>query len=316
METRRLHAFVRMVDIGNLTRAAQSLGTTQPALSQQLLALEEEFGAQLLIRSRNGVEPTPAGLSLYRHATLILNQVQKAKSDIATAHELVSGNVSIGMPLSVTAVMVVPLLRAVSERYPSIALDFTDGLPAPIAAEMVANRRLDIAFLSAPTNDRSISMRSLVDERLALITYAGSPLSDSDKPIAIADLRGQPLILPSRNVHLRQIVDKAFAAIALQPKVVAEMNSVYALCSATSAGLGSAIVPFSTSELANPRRFVRRPIVEPELSRPIYLATAEYAALSRQASAVYDTILEITQRLIDDDVWRRVHRTESSSRKA
>jgi LysR family nitrogen assimilation transcriptional regulator len=312
METRRLQAFVRMVDVANLTRAAQSLGITQPALSQQLTALEEEFGVQLLERTRSGVQPTPGGQALYRHATLILNQIENARADVAAARKLISGNVSIGMPLSVTAVMIVPLLRTVGERYPGISLDFTDGLPAAIAGELVASRRLDIAFLSAPTKDKSVATEELVVERLALITSPNNPLGQSKSPIALRDLKDHPLILPNHSVHLRKIVDDAFASVKVEPKVVAEMNSVYALCSATSAGLGSAIVPFSTSELANPHRFVRRKIIRPELVRPIYLATAGHTELSSQAKAVYDIIIEIKQQMIADGVWRPARPNEPS----
>ena len=68
MDTRRLYSFVRIVDAGSITRAADILHIAQPALSQQMTSLETQFGQQLLIRSKQGVEPTDAGHALYRHA--------------------------------------------------------------------------------------------------------------------------------------------------------------------------------------------------------------------------------------------------------
>ena len=78
METRRLATFVRIVDVGSLTRAADVLHIAQPALSQQINALEADLGQRLLIRSKLGVEPTEAGAALYRHAQVILKQVDDA----------------------------------------------------------------------------------------------------------------------------------------------------------------------------------------------------------------------------------------------
>ena len=83
METRRLATFVRIVDVGSLTRAADVLHIAQPALSQQINALEADLGQRLLIRSKLGVEPTEAGAALYRHAQVILKQVDDAVAGLS-----------------------------------------------------------------------------------------------------------------------------------------------------------------------------------------------------------------------------------------
>ena len=74
MNLRRLKYFVKIVDIGSLTQAADVLHIAQPALSQQLATLEGEVSQQLLVRTKRGVTPTEAGKVLYRHAQLILRQ--------------------------------------------------------------------------------------------------------------------------------------------------------------------------------------------------------------------------------------------------
>ena len=82
MNFRRLQYFVKIVDVGSLTQAADILHVAQPALSQQLATLEAEVRQQLLVRTKRGVTPTAAGTALYRHAQLILRQVEQARADM------------------------------------------------------------------------------------------------------------------------------------------------------------------------------------------------------------------------------------------
>ena len=85
MNLRRLQYFVKIVDIGSLTQAADILHVAQPALSQQLATLEGEVRQQLLLRTKRGVTPTEAGKVLYRHAQLILRQCEQAQVDMNAA---------------------------------------------------------------------------------------------------------------------------------------------------------------------------------------------------------------------------------------
>jgi len=79
MNFRRLKYFVKIVDIGSLTQAAEVLHIAQPALSQQVATLEGELNQQLLIRTKRGVTPTGAGKILYTHARAILRQCEQAQ---------------------------------------------------------------------------------------------------------------------------------------------------------------------------------------------------------------------------------------------
>lgn len=89
---RRLKYFVKIVDVGSLTQAANCLHIAQPALSQQLATLEGEVNQQLLIRTKRGVTPTEAGRTLYRHALTILWQCEQAQSAIDRIGAMQSGN--------------------------------------------------------------------------------------------------------------------------------------------------------------------------------------------------------------------------------
>ena len=87
----KLKSFVKIVDAGSVSRAASILRTAQPALSQQVAALESHFKHKLLTRSNTGITPTEAGLVLYRHAQLLLKQIEQAKIDIDNSSKSLAG---------------------------------------------------------------------------------------------------------------------------------------------------------------------------------------------------------------------------------
>lgn len=301
METRRLKAFIRMVDTGSLTRAADALGIAQPALSQQVAALEADFRAQLLLRSRQGVVPTSAGRVLYRHAQLILKQLDQAHLEVGQASHEVAGVVRIGLPLTAAAVLSVPLLRATHERFPNITLDLIDGLSGPLLNEFSVNGRVDIGLLPGNVSTNGILVLPLVAESLALVASAQSAIGASTAPVRLAELEGLPLVLPNSTNRVRQAVDAGFAAIGLMPNVVAEMNSVFSLCAAAAANLGSAIVPLAAARYST--ALTIRLLIEPEIERPLYLATSSAAPLSAAAQVIRSLIIEVTGRLIASGKW-------------
>ena len=156
MDTRRLHAFVKIVDIGSLTRAAAILHIAQPALSQQIVALETHFGKQLLVRSKRGVIPTDAGRALYRHAQVMLRQLEQAETDIESAGTRIAGHVSVGLaPLSTAATLALPLLKEVRERYPGIVRILTKS-PLVVRDIDLLTRlpRVDVGMTVTTTDDR------------------------------------------------------------------------------------------------------------------------------------------------------------------
>ena len=148
MDIRAMRYFVAIIDHGSLTRAAEVVCVAQPALSQQLAALEEEFGVPLVHRGAKGVRPTEAGKTLYRHIRNILRQVEMAGADVRVAGSEISGNVAIGLPTTAAAAFGMPLvlpsgsqgLREVVERSfakAGIALNVVadlDSLPFLLAA--------------------------------------------------------------------------------------------------------------------------------------------------------------------------------------
>ncbi|MDQ5861185.1 MAG: LysR family transcriptional regulator, partial [Actinomycetota bacterium] len=117
MDTRKLAYFVKIVDSGSITKAAAALHVAQPALSQQVSALETELKQRLLIRSKQGVQPTAAGHTLYRHAQTILRLVDQARQDVASSGAAPAGRVSIAIaPYSMASSLTPRIISEVARR--------------------------------------------------------------------------------------------------------------------------------------------------------------------------------------------------------
>jgi len=294
MDTRRLYSFVKIVDAGSITRAADILHIAQPALSQQLSLLEGQFGQQLLIRSKRGVAPTEAGRALYRHAQLILRQVEQAQAEVSVSGRAPAGSVSVGLaPYSTGAALALPLLRAVRERYPDIVLHINENFGGVIS-EAIMTGRMDMAFIYDAGPIRGVQFEPMRTEELYLVAGPGGAAAGREDEVDVAELADVGLLLPSRIHTIRQVVDAAFARTAGAPKVIGEIESVLTLVSAISAGVGATVLPWSAARaILDIRDLVVRRIVNPSIEVKLSLCTSDHQPLSEAALAVHDLFHEL-----------------------
>lgn len=293
---RRLKYFVKLVDIGSMTQAADVLHVAQPALSQQLATLEAELQQQLLIRTKRGVTPTEAGKVLYGHAQIILRQCEQAQSDInATGHAL-SGQVSVGLaPGTAASTLSLPLLRRVRERHPGILLYLNENFGTTLS-ELIMNGRMDMAVLYGGREVHGLSFVSLLREHLYLVS-ADPAISALDE-IALADLADMDMLLPRPYNVMRRLVDEAFQRIGLSARVVAEVESSITLTAAVAEHFGSTILPESSARVMVAATSVHMcRIVEPEVEAPLALCLSGHLPLSVPAQAVKAILLELVAEM-------------------
>lgn len=302
VETRRLQAFIKIVDTGSLTRAADLLGVAQPALSQQVVAMEAEFGAPLLERSRRGVTPTRAGRALYRHAQVILRQLAQAQAEIKDVSAELTGVVSLGMPLSSAMIVVGPLLEVVRKRHPGVQVHVFDGFNGAALRDLTINGQLDIALLPGERPIRGMSMTPLFTEELVFVAARGIGEKLKPGPISISELQEFPLLLPSKHTYLRELIDAAFDASACTQTVVAEMDTAYSLCGGAARDLGSTILPAASARHAGGALQIRRIAPKP-IGRMMSIATFDATPLSAPAAAVLDLMVEVIRDEIGSGAW-------------
>jgi len=245
MELRQLRYFVRVVELGSMSRAALDLDLVQSALSQQISRLEGELSTRLLQRSSKGVVPTEAGLAFFREAQLTLRHAEQAVR--AAQQSRLSGTVSVGLASTTAVVLGGPLMRAMHKRYPDVRLHLVESMSGHLTG-MLNARQLDLAVLFDTGTAKRWSVMPLLEEKLYLMRprAAGEPAaSEAPALTSMAQLEGIPLILPTGAHGLRSTLDAAFAQAGIKPQLVAEVDSLGMLMDAVCAGLGSTVQPWA-----------------------------------------------------------------------
>ena len=220
MELRQLRYFVRVVELGSMSRAALDLNLVQSALSQQITRLEGELATRLLQRQATGVVPTDAGLAFLQQAQLTLRHADDAVHAAQTAR--LSGHVSIGLASTTASVLGVPLMQAMAERYPAVRVHLVEALSGHLTT-MLNARQLDLAILFRDDAARRWSVTPLLEEKLFVIGAPDLPGMPAGPRVRLKDLRALPLILPSPSHGLRALTDAAFARQRITPRVQADV---------------------------------------------------------------------------------------------
>ncbi len=205
MEIRTLYSFLCVAREGNITKAAEKLHLSQPALSRQLAALEEEVGVQLLIRGKRRLQLTQAGLLLRRRAQEILSLVDKTEKELLEENELLSGTLSIGAAECSAAQEMLPLLmKSFSDRYPQVTYDFTSGT-ADLIRDQLDSGLLDFGILMEPVDlERYDFVRLPFFEQWGALVNVDSSLA-KQHALQPKDLHAQPLIFAKRTIVQNEI---------------------------------------------------------------------------------------------------------------
>jgi LysR family nitrogen assimilation transcriptional regulator len=296
MDIRRLHAFVRIVDIGSITRASSILRVAQPALSQQIAALETHFGKQLLVRSKRGVTPTEAGKLLYKHGLQILRQMEQAELDIISSSEDLTGFVTVGLaPLGLGSLMGTRLVAEVRERFPGIILHINENVGGGVISEMIMTGKMDAALIFDPGGIPGLTMEPVTTEELYYIATRNVA-----EDVTLAEAVEHDLVLPGRIHTIRQVIDTTLARASLKSNVVAQTESISLLIGTLSDGLGDTILPLSAalavkSRLPNAR--IAR-IRKPNMKIRTSICVSATLPLSEPATAVKEQMLRLAREYL------------------
>lgn len=293
MDTRRLEAFTKVVDLGSVTRAASVLNIAQPALSQQIISLEAEFSAKLLNRSTRGVTPTEAGRVLYRYAKTIMRQVEEARRSVLEHNGLTAGSVSVGIaPWSSVSLLGAELIAEVRAHHPGIRLQICDSFLIRLS-ELVLNGELDMALLYGDNPARGLSYVAVGEEQFSIAAPPGL-LPGTTTTIDNAVLAELPLVMPVRQSFARQMVERACETVGKAPDITVEVHSARNLIAALEAGCGATVLPLEvakTLSLQTPLEI--RPLGK-EMRMPLSMCIPDSEGLSDAAYAVY----QILERLV------------------
>ncbi|MGF6528194.1 LysR substrate-binding domain-containing protein [Variovorax sp. PvP013] len=267
MDLTRLRYFVAVVESGSFSRAAATLHLSQPALSRQVLLLEEEVGQRLLVRNGRGASANEAGLALLAHARGIFELADKARADMRERQSSPRGQVTVGLPPRVAQVLTADLVQRFREQYPEATVTIVESLSIRLREWLVAGT-LDMAILFDPPTSPQLTEETLGREPLLL--FGPRPLP---RRMKLAELSAVPLVMPSGPNALRRLLEAHTRPRGLALDIVAEVDSVLTVLSLVARGVAHTVLPASARRLwTYPQTLHEAAIVSPAMRNRVVLA--------------------------------------------
>lgn len=293
LDLRALRSFVAVASAGSISSAAHSLHIAQPALSVQIKQLEEQLGAALFDRHPRGVALTAVGERLLGHAVEIPRRVDVAYDDVRQAVDQPGGRVAIALPQSVAKFVTVPLVQAVVRQWPLIQLQMVEMSSGYIPQQLL-HGLVDIGMTFGTEDDARMRFMHVLDEDLVFVTSAqqlarhhGAVVGDTAH-MALRDAARFPMVLPTTAQSLRRVIDAYMAKAGAAPRIVVEVNTIHEILALVAAGIGSTILSFAAvSDLLADRQLLAMPIIQPAMSRSIYVCRSATLPLSIAATKVH-----------------------------
>ncbi|MFE2379430.1 LysR family transcriptional regulator [Streptomyces sp. NPDC059398] len=295
IEARHLRVLRAVAATGSFSAAARELGCTQPAVSQQMKALEASSGTTLLIRTGREMRLTQAGEALVRHAGGILAGLTAAEEEVAAIAGLRAGRVRLVSFPSGSSTLVPTALAALRAAHPGTRVSLVEGEP-PRSVEMVRDGDCDVAlaFRYGPATDEwdDLVVRPLLTDRMVGLVPAGHRLADAEA-ITVGDLADESWIAGCPRCRL-QLVEVCESA-GFTPRIDFATDDYPAVIGLVGAGLGVAVLPELAIESVRPMG-ARTVSVEPAVQREIVALTLPDLAQVPAVAATLDRLARAAAR--------------------
>jgi len=273
MELRHLRYFIAVAEELHFGRAAQVLGISQPPLSQQIQALEQEVGARLFERTNRRVELSEAGRLFLQEARLVLAQVDKA-ADVARRAQLGElGELKIGFTSSAPFNSSIPqAIFAFRQAFPAVHLNLQE-MSSTEVAESLVDESIQVGLMRPLPLPDSLSVVELMREPLVAVLNAGHPLVEgSERGLHLAQLAQEPFVFFPRTYGsglYAQLLNLARDA-GFSPHFAQEAGEAMTIIGLVSAGLGVSVLPASYQRIRIDG-VVYRTLLDPEAVTAVWL---------------------------------------------
>jgi LysR family nitrogen assimilation transcriptional regulator len=306
MDIKQLRYFIAIAEEGSLSAASQRLRVAQPSLSQHVIKIEQELGVTLVNRSPRGIALTTSGEILVRHAREICQSMSVCQETVKTSGRVLEGSVAIGLPSSVSMVLSVPLAETVRHLLPKVKLRVIESMSGFIRG-WLQDETIDFGFLYEHDDARLIEARELMQEDLYFYAAADNwPLAlPVGEPVPLAEIAGLELVLPSQHHGLRRLIEKYAQSRSLSLNVCVEMDALVQIKELVARGSGFTILAAAAAHDRVERGdLVFSPIVEPTLTRSVYLVrklTHPQTYISREVERI---TLEVINDIVSRGIWK------------
>jgi DNA-binding transcriptional LysR family regulator len=244
MEFRHIRSFLSVTETLNFGKSSRQLNLSQPALSAQIKALEEEVGVALFERDRQGTKLTAAGIAFRHDAEVALDRLDLAKRKAQWASAGRLGRVRLGFISTAGFELVPQMVRQFLKRFPDVEFSLQHILTEQ-QIDLLADGQIDIGFLRLPVQQtESLDITTVLREDFVAIVPSDHRLARREE-IRLRELQGESFVLYSRE-HAAGYYDLLAGMLSragVVPKVVQSAGEMSTLISLVDAGVGISVVP-------------------------------------------------------------------------
>ena len=306
-ELRRLRHFLKVAELGSLTRAAAALHIAQPALSQQMRGLESELGVKLFERGPRGMTLTDAGQRMRSEATALIGGMKSLVERVKEARDP-EGEVVIGVGQTIGSVLMVPLLEMAAERLPRVRIQVREMLSG-LLPDLVRSGAVDFAISYNTVSGNGIEAVTVLEEDMCLVgqrrlveRYVGARRSGEFR---FRDIGEVPLFLSRRGHIMRELVERVARAKGIELKLVAEIDSLYIMKELALGGSGCCVLSRANlrRELEHHDLYVGR-LTGPVIRREVCFVRRHGHPMSRAGTEMAGLAAEVLARMVKEEVWQ------------
>jgi DNA-binding transcriptional LysR family regulator len=271
---------------GSFSRAADSIGISQPAASMQVRQLEAAVGMALVERTGRKLRPTAAGAELVARADAIDVAIKDALDAMKPHRSGRAGRIRIGVGATACIFLLPPILKDLKARFPEYEITVRTG-NTPDFIDAIFENLMDIGLLTMPVSGRMLMVEPVITDEFVMVATPALPLAEPMTPAIVAAL---PLIQFGPGGNTRLIVDDWLRAGGAAAKPVMSLGSVEAIKELVKAGLGCAILPSMAVRAIDAGLVVRS--LTPRLERRLAIVMREDKPLTRGLKALIAALRE------------------------
>ena len=290
MNNEHLRTFVAVAKKESFSEAARVLYVSQPTVTAQIKALEEELNTKLFIRTKKSVDITASGKVLFHYAEEILNLCTKAENEIASLEDVLWGTLYVASSLTVGESVLPVILHDFTKDHPSIQLK-TEIINSTQIVDMISHSEIEVGLIEVDIRNPKLAIEPFMDDELVLFAHKDMPLPDEGY-VSFAEFKEMPLIMREKGSGTRTVFEEGLSSrghYLEESRVVLEIGNTESIKTAVEAGLGVSILSKNT---------VRKE-VESGLFKTFHLEDVRF---KRQFYVVYEkdkTLSAVSQRFIE-----------------
>ena len=240
LDTARLEAFVEVARAGSISKAAEALFVTQPALTARLQALERSLGSDLLVRGRHGSRLSEAGKALLPHAERALVALRAGRTAVEEVRSGGAGRLTIGAAPAVSTYVLPAMLHRFQAKHPRVRLVVRSGHSEEIL-QMVLRDEVEIGLMR-PIQHPDVTTTLLYEDELTLVVHRGHRFAAAGH-VRMAELASEHLILFDRSSSYHELTSAIVRQAGISPRGRLEVDNIDAAKRMVEQRLGIALLP-------------------------------------------------------------------------